>query len=195
MSAETMMAFLNKCSFDRELGFRIAQHCGPVLKNQKASNIVSVKAGAFAKLWKRFRGSAIRCVPLYSDGEKEVLIFYRHARLERHLKKPENRTFLEECGYTDISVAAVIRQLRIRYAQYAEGSSGFPHELGIVLEYPVKDVAEFIRQGGKGCLMEKYWKVYHNPNEAMETFKRYDMAKEQAMREFIAGRPLHQIAV
>ena len=70
-----------------------------------------------------------------------------------------------------------------------------PHELGIILEYPVEDVEDFIKFGGQNCLMERYWKVYHNVERARAVFAAYDAAKDQAMGEVIAGYPLHLVAV
>lgn len=195
MSAEVMLSFLNTCSLETELCFRVAFHCAPVLKNVKASNSMAVKKGTWGKVWRRLKGSPVRCIPLYADGEKELLLFYRQDRLEEHLKKRENREFLNRFGYLDVSVASVIRRLKMRYEEYAVHGKEFPHELGIVLEYPVEDVEGFIRHRGRNCLMEKYWKVYHNLDQARATFARYDQAREQAMEEIIAGYPLYQVAV
>ena len=66
---------------------------------------------------------------------------------------------------------------------------------GRKLEYPVEDVADFIKYGGQNCLMERYWKVYHNVERARAVFAAYDAAKDQAMGEVIAGYPLHLVAV
>lgn len=195
MPAEIMLSFLNTSSLEAKLRFRVANHCGPVLKNVKTANAMAVKAGTWEKLWKSLKGSPVRCIPIFMDGNKELLLFYRHERLEAHLKRKDNREFLNSCGYLDVSVAAVIRRLKKRYEDYVLRGAEFPHELGIVLEYPVEDVKAFIEHGGKNCLMEKYWKVYHNLEQAKAVFASYDAAKEQAMEEIIAGYPLHLVAV
>ncbi len=195
MPAEIMLTFLNSSNLEAKLRFRVANHCGPVLKNVKAANAMAVQAGTWSKLWKTLKGSPVRCIPLYMDGNKELLLFYRHERLEAHLKEKKNKEFLNCCGYLDVSVAPVIRRLKKRYEDYVLRGEEFPHELGIVLEYPVEDVKGFIENQGKNCLMERYWKVYHNIEQAKATFARYDEAKEQAMEEIIAGYPLHLVAV
>lgn len=38
----------------------------------------------------------------------------------------------------------------------------FPHEMGILLGYPVEDVEGFIINNGKNELYTGYWKVYDN---------------------------------
>lgn len=195
MSAEDMMTFLNQCNLETELKFRVAFHCGPVLKNVKASNAMNAKPGTWNRIWRSLKGTAVSCIPLYIGKDKELLLFYRYDRLEKHLKKQENREFLNKMGYLDVSVSAVLRKLRQRYEAYAKKQVDFPHELGIVLEYPVEDVEDFIKYGGQNCLMERYWKVYHNVERAMAVFAAYDAAKDQAMEEVIAGYPLHMVAV
>lgn len=195
MSAEDMMTFLNQCNLEAELKFRVAFHCGPVLKNVKASNAMNGKPGTWNRVWRSLKGTPISCIPLYIGKDKELLLFYRYDRLEEHLKKKENREFLNRFGYLDVSVQAVLRKLRKRYEIYAKKQADFPHELGIVLEYPVEDVEDFIRYEGRNCLMERYWKVYHNVERAMAVFASYDAAKDQAMEEVIAGYPLYMVAV
>lgn len=195
MSAEVMLAFLNQCSLESRLGFQVASHCAPVLKGIKISNIMSAETGTQRRLWKALKGSGVLCVILSEQKGREILLLYRYEHLREHLKKEQVAEFLKSCGYEDTSVAAVIMRLRKRYGQYAKGYGEFPHELGVILEYPVEDVEGFIENQGKNCVLEKYWKVYHNKEQAKEVFARYDEARELAMEEIIAGYPLCQVAV
>lgn len=195
MSAEVMLAFLNQCSLESRLGFQVACHCAPVLKDIKISNIMSAEAGTQRRLWKDLKGSGVLCIVLSEKKDREILLLYRYDHLREHLKKEQVARFLEGCGYEDTSVAAVIIRLRKRYAQYIKGYGEFPHELGVILEYPVEDVEGFIKNQGKNCVLEKYWKVYHDKERAKEIFARYDEARELAMEEIIAGYPLCQVAV
>ena len=70
----------------------------------------------------------------------------------------------------------------------------FPHELGVLLEYPVEDVKGFIANQGRNSLMTRYWKVYHNKPEAERIFRIYDEAKEQALWEIVQGASLGKVA-
>lgn len=195
MSAEAMLEFLEQCSLESRLGFQAAVHCAPVLKGIKISNIMTVEKGTWKILQKSLRGSSILCIPLSVQGQREVLLLYRYEELQQHLEKRQVKEFLKSCGYFDMSVEAVIIRLRNRYARYVENRREFPHELGVILEYPVEDVEGFIRNQGKNYLLEKYWKVYHNKEKAKAVFARYDWARETAVEEAIAGYTLHQIAV
>lgn len=195
MSAETMLAFLDQCSLESRLGFFVASHCAPVLKGIKISNIMTAERGTWKRLVRSLKGSNILCVLLSAQGGREVLLLYRYEKLREHLMKEQVRKFLESQGYDDIHVPAVITRLRKQYAEYVRNRQGFPHELGVILEYPVEDVKGFIENRGKNCLLEKYWKVYHNREKAEKIFAWYDEARELAMEEIMAGYRLNQIAV
>lgn len=195
MSAETMLSFLQNCTPEAKLGFQVVNQCAPVLKGVKISNLITLRPGGWLQIRKYLRKSRIICVPLYIDGEKEVLFLYRYDRLEAHLKRPDVRQFLQQLGYESFQIADVLKQLRRRYQQYAGVGREFPHELGVLLEYPVADVEGFIKNRGENSLAVRYWKVYQNLQEAERIFRMYDEAKEQALKEIINGYPLCQVAV
>ena len=195
MSAETMLHFLNNCTPEEKFGFRVVTQCAPVLKGVKISNLITMKPGGWRKIRAYLKKSRIICIPLYADAEKEVLFLYRYEQLERHLKNREVREFLRSCGYENFEVASVLVRLRRRYQLYAGISKEFPHELGVLLGYPVGDVQGFIDNRGENSLTSRYWKVYQNPKEAEKIFDLYDRVKEQALKEIMCGRTLSHVAV
>ncbi|WP_418453260.1 DUF3793 family protein [Candidatus Ventrimonas sp.] len=195
MSAETMLHFLNNCTPEEKFGFRVVTQCAPVLKGVKISNLITMKPGGWRKIRAYLKKSRIICIPLYADAEKEVLFLYRYEQLEWHLKNREVREFLRSCGYESFEVASVLVRLRRRYQLYAGISKEFPHELGVLLGYPVGDVQGFIDNRGENSLTSRYWKVYQNPKEAEKIFDLYDRVKEQALKEIMCGRTLSHVAV
>ena len=195
MSAETMLHFLNNCTPEEKFGFRVVTQCAPVLKGVKISNLITMKPGGWRKIRAYLKKSRIICIPLYAVAEKEVLFLYRYEQLERHLKNREVREFLRSCGYESFEVASVLVRLRRRYQLYAGISKEFPHELGVLLGYPVGDVQGFIDNRGENSLTSRYWKVYQNPKEAEKIFDLYDRVKEQALKEIMCGRTLSHVAV
>ena len=195
MSAETMLHLLNNCTPEEKFGFRVVTQCAPVLKGVKISNLITMKPGGWRKIRAYLKKSRIICIPLYADAEKEVLFLYRYEQLEWHLKNREVREFLRSCGYESFEVASVLVRLRRRYQLYAGISKEFPHELGVLLGYPVGDVQGFIDNRGENSLTSRYWKVYQNPKEAEKIFDLYDRVKEQALKEIMCGRTLSHVAV
>ena len=159
------------------------------------SDLFTVDPGAWCKILSDLQKSRIICIPLYADAEKEVLFLYRYEQLERHLKNREVREFLRGCGYESFEVASVLVRLRRRYRLYAGISKEFPHELGVLLGYPVGDVQGFIDNRGENSLTSRYWKVYQNPKEAERIFDLYDRVKEQALKEIMCGQSLSHVAV
>lgn len=195
MSVETMLSFLQSCDPEGRLGFQVAVQCAPVLKGVKISNLMTTRPGSWQYIRERLRQSGVICVPLYQDGQKEVLFLYRFERLKEHLQKRQVRGFLHSCGYEEYGIAEVLKLLRKRYRQYHVAGGGFPHELGVLLEYPVEDVEGFIANQGQNSLTARYWKVYHNRQEAERVFRMYDEAKEQTLQEIMEGSSLREVTV
>ena len=59
----------------------------------------------------------------------------------------------------------------------------FPHELGLLLGYPLDDVEGFIKNDGKNCLYTGYWKVYANVPAKRNLFRRFECAREELMKQ------------
>ena len=100
---------------------------------------------------------------------------------------------LREYGYEDDTLDSNLYRLAARCREFAKIGLSFPHEIGAFLEYPMEDVKDFIRKQGKDFLCNGYWKVYHNPANAMAIFNAYDRAKTCAVEEFIKGESIFEI--
>lgn len=195
MSAEIILTFLNNCTPEGRLGFLVASQCAPVLKGIKVSNLITVSPGTWPQVQAYLGRSSVICVSLYADKNKEILFLYRSEMLEQLLKQDKVRRFLQQYGYATSHISDILSRLRQRYQRYADMGEEFPHELGVLLEYPVEDVEGFIHNRGRNCLMTRYWKVYHNQMRAERIFRLYDKARENALEEIIKGYPLEQVAV
>lgn len=195
MSVETMLSFLQTCDPKERLGFQVAVQCGPVLKNVKISNLMTARPGSWKQIRNELKKSRIICIPLYMDDEKEILFLYRFGQLKSHLERGQVRRLLNCFGYEEYGIAPVLKRLRERYRQYGSRRGEFPHELGVLLEYPVEDVEGFIANQGQNSLASRYWKVYHNRQEAEKIFHMYDEAREKAMWEIVHGSSLCQVVI
>jgi len=69
----------------------------------------------------------------------------------------------------------------------------FPHEMGLLLGYPVDDVMGFIENRGKNFSHTGYWKVYSNPLEAITLFERYNQAKKIVIKMVSQGVSIRDI--
>lgn len=69
----------------------------------------------------------------------------------------------------------------------------FPHEIGIILGYPLMDVRDFILHNGKNYLICGYWKVYHNADLARKTFEYYQYIREEALHCVYSGMKIQDV--
>lgn len=102
-----------------------------------------------------------------------------------------------------ISVDKALLVLRRRYANYkkhltdgdeqSRGKLEYPHEIGLFLGYPVRDVQDFIKYEGKNYLVCGYWKVYHDVDKALATFDYYQRIRNYAIRGILSGKQLKDI--
>lgn len=69
----------------------------------------------------------------------------------------------------------------------------FPHEMGLILGYPVEDVRGFIENNGQNYLYSGYWKVYENLKEKLELFKSYEAVMNEQVYMLKSGMTLEEI--
>nr|WP_243688156.1 DUF3793 family protein [Geotalea toluenoxydans] len=69
-----------------------------------------------------------------------LLLLYRPDALANLLEKPAVRAILARAGYAE---EVALPQVLARFARCL-AADGFPHEIGIFLGYPLKDVVGFM---------------------------------------------------
>lgn len=177
----------------RFLETQVALQCAPLLAGVKLSNLLNVGADKRSAVMALFALTPVSCHVLYElDGRISVLL-YREAEMEAHIKKDGVRELLEEWGYGGMELPEILRQVSGRYQKHMEGRGGFPHEIGLLLEYPEEDVKSFIRNEGRDFLYSGYWKVYGDLPKALETFAGYDRAREAVIRLAGSGNGIREI--
>lgn len=157
-------------------------HSAPLIRGLKASHIINVKPAYVKTIKKIYEDFQIKGKVLLRTADKEVLLLYREEALEQYLCCRESRQLLRSLGYEEQNLDGLLEHFSRRMEAYQEKCGAFPHEMGIFLEYPVKDVEAFIKNEGEYYIFCGYWKVYHNPNEARKKFIEYDAAKDQLIR-------------
>ena len=95
--------------------------------------------------------------------------------------------FLRQCGY-DLSggMESVICQLARRLCLRAD----FPHEIGIFLGYPLRDVVGFICNKGQNYSCCGHWKSYGDAEQAQQTFDAYKKCTACYQHLYEKGVPL-----
>ena len=126
-------------------------------------------------------------VELLVELDSSLVLFYHPETMARTLSEPENLAILEQCGYrTDAGCAAMLDELQRRF----RAGSGLPHEVGIFLGYPAKDVAGFMANLPRTPVEHGRWAVYGDAGESiarMTLYREVESAAEHIMS--VCGDP------
>lgn len=129
-------------------------------------------------------------VELRESKDAIIVMLYNKESLSKYIFKEEQKRFLIKLGYTyDEDISIYVETLKERYNLYH-----CPHELGLFLGIPVKDVKDFMECTKKKCLICGYWKVYNDCSEAQEIFKKYDEVKEYTLSNILKGNNSRDLA-
>ena len=175
------------CHMDlKKLHSQLALQCAPLIVGLKMSNLFVTEPDTYRSLRRILQGGSISCFLLTKSQRKLSLLLYKKNDLAKYIKKRDIRCFMQECGYDEnLSLEEMIAEFATRYSMYMSGHGDFPHEMGIILGYPLEDVNGFMCNQGKNYLLSGYWKVYNRPANARRIFKEYDEATERMIKELV----------
>lgn len=115
-------------------------------------------------------------VELKVEKGSSLVLFLNRAALEATLAEPRNARWLAKLGYPGGGNAdAMLEELKARSRR-----EGMPHEVGIFIGYPLKDVAGFMSRIPATPLHNSPWKVYGNARESVEKMALYAQAEKEA---------------
>lgn len=99
-----------------------------------------------------------------------LLLCFNRDHLERHLSHAGIRTILHKAGYLKHdSLDALLGELCRRID--AKGS--FPHEIGLFIGYPAKDVAAFMGLVKLPFSCQGPWKIFGKPEQSLELAEQF----------------------
>ncbi len=159
--------------------------CAPVLSGIKVSNLLIIDRDKMNTVYLMLRGTGLKCLTMAEVGDRVTVLIYDVLKLAELLSGKGVRRFLKKLGYERMEVETVLKRLACRYRKYTKKAGEFPHELGIVLGYPLADVYGFIINHGEHFLLNGYWKVYRDADKAKSIFRLYDECTERMMKELI----------
>ena len=168
-----------------------------------ASTLARMKTGSLFRIDKEEIPNGKECVHYFnqlcspfgykicilSENETSLLVYVYHARkLKSLLSCSYIQNFLSNYGYRADSTDTALKHLQNRL----ENQTTFPHEIGIFLGYPIRDVQAFMVPCKK-CLLIGYWKVYGNVKKSKKTFERFDCCRKTMETRIMQGESLQQI--
>ena len=177
----------------KELKTQLALQCAPLLTGIKLSNLLTVTKSNEEDVRDLFRNTEITVHTLYQTKHRTIFLLFREKQLLAYLNEKDVKETMRLFGYQTLRLIDIFEKLCARYQKYMKDHLSFPHELGLLLGYPVEDVLGFIRNEGRNYLYCGYWKVYGDVNAARITFDRYNQAKEDAIRLISSGMEIHEL--
>lgn len=140
------------------------------------------------RLWRRhgqrvlaLSGLAARELVHRDDGV--LLLIYQPTRLAAYLEMPKVANFLHRAGYRQpADVAEVLTELGERCI-----ASGFPHEIGVLLGYPLKDVAGFMGWVSLPVTAQGPWKIYGDPRPSLDVVAACRGCRNRMAQRLLAG--------
>lgn len=190
---------LRHAAASRRFDCVMAYHCAPVMAGLKPANLVAIRR----EDWQGIEHGLVRSARALGERqiffkrlagcEKRVLLLvYRRDLLTAHLALPQSRCILERCGYpVSMSLSERLARLTQRIGQ----ADAFPHEVGLFLGYPPKDVEGFIQNNGKNYSLCGNWKVYGDPQEAKQLFSAFEDARCHYCARVFRGEEIHNITL
>lgn len=182
--------------------YMLANSCMPTLLGVKPSCIISVnkkyiesKQEFIKFLETELNQFGCEYSIIYEEEQSYTLFLYHPEVMKKTLVKQVNKGILNYYGYdfNEDIVTNTILLLKVRYEAYKRKQSEFPHELGILLGYPVEDVIDYIKNDGKNYKFCGFWKVYHNVEEAEKIFEFFRLVREDALRIINSRKNLLEI--
>lgn len=105
-----------------------------------------------------------------------LLLCYKNNQLERHLAHAGIRTLLHKAGYeAGSSIETQLGELSRRI----ENNGSFPHEIGLFIGYPAKDVAAFMGLIKLPFTCQCLWKIYGNPEHSLGMAEQFRCCRQR----------------
>ena len=172
---------------DRErLAAYLALETSEVLAGVKPANLLNMPKKRltleyeFYPAWQRYGCELLQetglQVEIMAERADSLLLFiYRPDTLQTLLMRPSVRSFLRKAGYSDShNLPTALTRLKTGIS-----TTGFSHEMGVFLGYPLKDVAGFmgwidLPNSGHGL-----WKFYGNPDRSIKLARAFRNCRQR----------------
>ena len=174
---------------------RILEMLGAVILGSKPAEIINVPGSKEDKKIKLSQIEAFfsncsrityRIITTH-DGGKRVL-FINEKSMEKVLVNKRCINFLKFVGYSsDYELNDYMYELVFRLQ-----SEEFPHEIGVFLGYPLKDVLGFMGYGKNELVEVKNWRIYGDKEISYEVYNNF-MRDKAIMKEMIESMNINEL--
>ncbi len=172
------------------------EHCAPTLAGIKTANLFSIHTKDEITCEIRTMNGiltkkGLRLIPVKKTEKYTLVYLYRPKKLRDDLSSPEAEDILEEKGYPCKNPSCCLAE----HVRHLEKDKDFPHEIGLFLGYPPKDVKGFMKSPCEGVQCSGCWKAYTNCKKAKKTFKQFKKCTRIYRKKAESGRTLEDLIV
>jgi hypothetical protein len=195
MIINEVIRFIQIKNEPEKLQMKLAIHCAPTFAGIKVSNSITLTMKECILLENFLGEKEYPYWYLFRDEKKSMILIYRRDWLEQLTSDQKVQSYLIEKDYNNLTLTGILTSLSDKISAYQAKPDknpimDFPHEIGIILNYPLADVQAFIENEGKNEQLNGYWKVYQDVKNAKRLFQKYDKAKEDAISMVLSGKTL-----
>lgn len=176
----------------------LVRNCSPTMAGLKTGNLFSCDFESVAQMReilrsynRRLTPKGVRLLPVRFRNGRALIYVYRPTRLAQDLCDRTARDILHARGYRCDQPSACVARL----ARRLHDSEEFPHEIGLFLGYPPKDVHGFIELGADACKCSGVWRVYDDEERAKRLFDQYRKCTNVYSRKWEEGKSLERLTV
>lgn len=119
-------------------------------------------------------------VELKVEAESSLVLFYNPSTLAATLSESRNATWLVRMGYPSTATADGHLSSMLEHLVRRAGECDLPHEVGIFIGYPLKDVAGFMHNIPTTPVHNGVWRVYGDAHESLARMKAYAQIEAEA---------------
>lgn len=138
-------------------------------------------------LWDRYKkelvlDKSIKYIELRRTPRNLMVFFYNQAFLHKQVFNKKNLKFLARFGYSENqTLDEMLTHLKSRYLDSC------PHEIGIFLGMPLKDVLGYLKLIPLRCSYSGYWKVFGKPEKQKLLFEKFRTTTHRVINLICSG--------
>lgn len=178
----------------------IVRYSSPTLAGIKSGSLFTQKyedketlISEIKRLNRSLRNKGVIILPLRFWNNTVLILVYRPSLLRKCINDTLAQKILLNCGYDYKDLNSHGRSISRLAARIKENQ--FPHEIGIFLGYPPKDVKGFIDNNAYNYKMSGLWKVYSDVDYASRLMNSYHKCTDNYLKRFNSGYQLDTLTV
>lgn len=145
------------------------------------------------RLWQRFGGELLEDLPfsvmtMKASKDSTLLLVYRSDLLQKRLQGRTMQTFLYRLGYSQpLTLEKTLERLQASF------ETDIPHEVGMFLGYPLKDVKGFMTQKTAPSQERGMWRIYGPAGRSLRLSNYYRSKRQEVIRKLSIGHVPYQL--